>query len=220
MWYIPPPQPGASRADREWHRREVEATEREIKVIWSNACAVAHLAPRLSPPYPYRVAPSIGWITLDSAPAGFSIKLRDGQLLSDLVANKERLAAAYRVPTVEFERLSEVDPQWILISLVEPIFEEQNDDLEPAPIASVEAQAGVPADPRERRSDRDRVGGPRSFSRGRHRTTRSASHRPRHPEGRGPGTASSVLRRLLPAMVAVVVAAAGAITGALGLVPL
>ena len=116
MWVIPPLLPGASRADREWHRREVAATERELKDIWTNVCMVTHLAQVIPAPRATLQAPAVGSITLDSVPPRFTVKLRPGQLPGDFARRAERFAAAFRVPAVEVATLT-ADNQWISIRL-------------------------------------------------------------------------------------------------------
>jgi hypothetical protein len=166
MWIIPPLLPGASRADREWHRREVVATERELKDVWINVCLVTHLAQMIPPPGAILQAPLVGSITLDSVPARFTVKLRPGQLPVDFARRTERFAAAFRVPDVEVVTLTE-DKQWISIRLLEPFWIEWPDEyvLDPAP--PEELQPSLPGDTV---ADDGRVstGGPRSFRRGRH----------------------------------------------------
>jgi hypothetical protein len=127
MWVIPPLLPGASRADRVWHRREVAATEREIKDIWTNVCLVTHLAQMIPPPGAILQAPLVGRITLDSVPARFTVKLRPGQLPIDFAKRTERFAAAFRVPAVEVATLTQ-DEQWISIRLMEPVWIEWPDE--------------------------------------------------------------------------------------------
>ena len=135
MWIIPPLPPGASRADRMWHRRETAATERELKNIWTNACLVTRLAQVIPPPGAIFQTPVVGAITLDSAPARFSVKLRPGQLPVDFARRADRFAAAFRVPAVEIVPLTQ-DNQWICVRLMEPFWIEWPDEyvLEPAPI--------------------------------------------------------------------------------------
>lgn len=127
MWVIPPLLPGASRSDRDWHRREVAATEREIKDIWTNVCLVTHLAQMIPPPGAILQAPQVGTITLDSVPARFSVKLRPGQLPVDFAKRAERFAAAFRVPAVEVATLTQ-DHQWISIRLMERVWIEWPDE--------------------------------------------------------------------------------------------
>jgi hypothetical protein len=135
MWVIPPLLPGASRADREWHRREVAAAERELKDVWTNVCLVTHLAQVMPPPGAMLQVPLIGSITLDSVPPRFTVKLRPGQLPGDVAKRAERLAAAFRVPEVEVATLT-YDSQWISIRLLEPFWIEWPDEyvLDPAPL--------------------------------------------------------------------------------------
>jgi hypothetical protein len=134
MWVIPPLLPGASRADREWHRREVAAAERELKDVWTNVCLVTHLAQVMPPPGAMLQVPLIGSITLDSVPPRFTVKLRPGQLPGDVAKRAERLAAAFRVPAVEVATLT-YDNQWISVRLLEPFWIEWPDEyvLDPAP---------------------------------------------------------------------------------------
>ncbi len=142
MWIIPPLLPGASRADREWHRREVAATERELKDVWTNVCLVTHLAQVIPAPGAILQTPVIRSITLDSVPARFTVKLRAGQLPIDFAKRSERLAAAFKVPDVEVATLTE-DNQWISIRLMEPYWIEWPDEYvlegpreEPRPVAA------------------------------------------------------------------------------------
>jgi hypothetical protein len=143
MWVIPPLLPGASRADREWHRREMAATERELKDVWTNLCLVTHLAQVIPPPGAILQTPAIGAITLDSVPVTFSVKLRPGQLPGDFARRAERIAAAFRVPAVEVVSLTR-DNQWISIRLMEPYWIEWPDEYvidpalvdEPQPVLS------------------------------------------------------------------------------------
>ena len=69
MWIIAPLTPGACRADREWHRREVAALEHELRNTWTTACLVTHLAQVMPPPGAILQVPTIGRITLDDVPA-------------------------------------------------------------------------------------------------------------------------------------------------------
>lgn len=126
MWIIAPLTPGACRADREWHRREVAARERELKDVWTNACLVTHLAQVMPPPGAILQVPTIGRITLDCSPPRFSVKLRPGQLPVDVVRRADRLAAALRVPAIEVVPFS--DEQWISIRLLEPYWIEWPDE--------------------------------------------------------------------------------------------
>ncbi len=143
MWVIPPLLPGASRADREWHRREVAVTERELKDVWTNACLVTHLAQVMPPPGAILQSPTVASITLDSVPACFTVKLRPGQLPGDFARRAERFATAFRVPAVEIVPLTR-DNQWISVRLMEPYWIEWPDEyvLEPAPVA--EPQPALP----------------------------------------------------------------------------
>ncbi|WP_433799784.1 hypothetical protein [Actinomycetospora sp. CA-084318] len=127
MWIIAPLTPGACRADREWHRREVAALEHELRNIWTNVCLVTHLAQVMPPPGAILQAPTIGRITLDDAPARFSVKLRAGQLPIDFERRAERFAAAFRVPKVEIRPLT-ADRQWISVDLLEPYWIEYPDE--------------------------------------------------------------------------------------------
>ena len=147
MWIIPPLLPGASRADREWHRREVAATERELKDVWTNVCLVTHLAQVIPPPGAILQSPRVASITLDSAPARFTVKLRPGQLPGDFARRAERFAAAFRVPAVEVTTLTH-DNQWISISLLEPFWIEWPDEyvLDAAPDESQPSLVGDTAD--------------------------------------------------------------------------
>lgn len=120
MWIMPPLTPGACRADREWHHREVVALEHELRNIWSNVCLVTHLAQVMPPPGAILQVPTIGRITVDDGgPARFSVRLRPGQLPVDFRRRAERLAAAFRVPAVRIEALTD-DEQWISVQLLEP----------------------------------------------------------------------------------------------------
>ena len=178
MWVIPPLLPGASRADREWHRREVTATERELKDIWTNVCMVTHLAQVIPAPRATLQAPAIGSITLDSVPPRFTVKLRPGQLPGDFARRAERLAAAFRVPEVEVATLT-TDNQWISIRLLEPVWIEWPDDDLLDVLPADEPRRALPEDPAdddvvEAATDDARVaaGGPRSMRRRRHRSSR------------------------------------------------
>jgi hypothetical protein len=133
MWVIPPLPPGASRAERDWHRREVAATEREIKGIWTNVCLVTRLAQVIPPPGAIIQTPVVGAITLDSVPARFTVKLRAGQLPCDFARRTERFASAFRVPAVEIASLTH-DHQWISVRLMEPLWIEWPDEyvIDPA----------------------------------------------------------------------------------------
>ena len=120
MWLIAPLTPGACRADREWHHREVAALSHELRNIWTNACLTTHLAQVMPPPGAILQVPTIGRIALDEgAPARFSVKLRPGQLPVDFRRRSERLAAAFRVDAVRIEALTG-DEQWISVHLLEP----------------------------------------------------------------------------------------------------
>ena len=206
MWVIPPLLPGASRADREWHRREVAETERELKDIWTNVCLVTHLAQVIPAPRATLQAPVVGSITLDSVPPRFTVKLRPGQLPGDFARRAERFAAAFRVPAVEVATLT-ADNQWISIRLLEPLWIEWPDDElldvlpaeEPPPALSDEAadDAITDAEPATAIADDGGAtpGGPRGLRRRRHRSTRrldagaGSAHEPAPATGLG-----SVLR--------------------------
>ncbi len=127
MWIIAPLTPGACRADREWHRREVAALEHELRNTWTTACLVTHLAQVMPPPGAILQVPTIGRITLDDVPARFSVKLRPGQLPSDFERRTDRFAAAFRVPKVEIRPLTD-DGQWISVDLLEPYWIEYPDE--------------------------------------------------------------------------------------------
>jgi hypothetical protein len=190
MWVIPPLPPGASRADRDWHRREVAATEREIKGIWTNVCLVTRLAQVIPPPGAILQTPVVRAITLDSVPARFTVKLRAGQLPCDFARRTERFASAFRVPAVEIASLTN-DNQWISVRLMEPFWIEWPDEYVIDP-ASVE-------EPQPALSDDDHVpaGGARSLRDGRYPSTNqldSASDPSR--EAVPAGALSSVLRFL------------------------
>ncbi|GLZ55445.1 hypothetical protein [Actinomycetospora sp. NBRC 106378] len=158
MWLIAPLTPGACRADREWHHREVAALSHELRNIWTNACLTTHLAQVMPPPGAILQVPTIGRIALDEgAPARFSVKLRSGQLPIDFRRRSERLAAAFRVPAVEIVSLTD-DHQWISVRLLEPslwidypdefavegwdrpVMDEvdEPEELEPVPVVDVE----------------------------------------------------------------------------------
>jgi hypothetical protein len=176
MWVIPPLLPGASRADREWHRREVTLTERELKDVWTNVCMVTHLAQVIPAPRATLQAPVISSITLDSVPPRFTVKLRPGQLPGDFARRAERFAAAFRVPAVEVATLT-ADNQWISVRLLEPYWIEWPEDElldvlpaeEPRPALSDEAEDDDTADADDGRAV---AGGPPSMRRRRHRSTR------------------------------------------------
>jgi hypothetical protein len=159
MWVIPPLLPGASRADREWHRREVTATEREIKDVWTNVCLVTHLAQVMPPPGAMLQVPLISSITLDSVPPRFTVKLRPGQLPGDFAKRAERLAAAFRVPEVEVAALT-YDNQWISIRLLEPFWIEWPDEYVLDPVPQEEPRAALDGDT-DGDDDRVTAGGPR-----------------------------------------------------------
>jgi hypothetical protein len=194
MWVIPPLPPGASRADREWHRREMAATEREIKYIWTNACQVTRLVQRIPPPGAIFQAPLVGSITLDSVPARFSVKLRPGQLPGDFAKKADRFAAAYGVPTVEVVPLTQ-DERWISVRLVEPIWIEWYEEPVPVPVPPNEPHPTARGNPLGRRQDRRRAGGPRSLRRRRHRTLERPGGRSHPSRDPGPATALGNLFR-------------------------
>jgi hypothetical protein len=144
----------------------VAAIERELKDIWTNVCRVTHLAQVIPPPGATLQAPLIGTITLDSAPARFTVKLRAGQVPGDFAKRIDRIAAAFRVPAVEVVPIT-ADNQWISVRLMEPYWIEWPDEyvVEPASLEEPRpAIADVPA--------REAAGGPRSLGRGRHRATK------------------------------------------------
>jgi hypothetical protein len=190
MWVIPPLLPGANRADREWYRYEVAATERKIKDIWTNVCLVTRLAQPIPPPGAILQAPLIGTITLDSIPARFSVKLRPGQLPGDVAKRAARIAVAFGVDAVEVAQLTR-DRQWISIRLMEPIWYEPEVELDPVPALPPAAASSNPLGPRERRAP---AGGPRTFKRGRHRTTRSTGTSPAPARTPTPSTVLGFLR--------------------------
>ena len=195
MWIIPPLLPGASRADRDWHHREVVAAELEIKDIWTNVCLVTHLAQMMPPPGAILQTPVVRSITLDSVPARFTVKLRPGQLPIDFARRVERFASAFRVPAVEIATLTE-DKQWISIRLLEPFWIEWPDEYVPDELPVEESQPSLAGDTA---GDDDRVpaGGPRSLRRRRHRSTTQLTSGPdatREPE---PATALGGALRFL-----------------------
>jgi hypothetical protein len=197
MWIIPPLLPGASRADRDWHRREVVLTEREIKDVWTNVCLVTHLAQVIPAPGAILQTPLIGSITLDSVPARFTVKLRPGQLPVDFAKRTERFAAAFRVPAVEVATLTS-DNQWISVRLLEPFWIEWPDEyvLDRAPLEEPQPALSSDSD-----GDGDRVParGPRSVRRRRHRSTTrlgTGSDTSREPAPGAATVVGSVLRFL------------------------
>lgn len=191
MWVIPPLPPGASRADREWHRREVAAAEREIREIWTNACLVTHLAQMIPPPGAILQTPTIGSITLDSVPARFSVKLRPGQLPGDVVKRGERFASAFRVPAVEVVALTR-DNQWISVRLLEPLWIEWPDEYVLDPVPVDEPQPALAGDVPRHDAGHPPAGGPRGVARGRRRPPRQLDGGP----AREPGPLGAVLRFL------------------------
>ena len=170
MWVIPPLPPGASRADREWHRREVAETERELKDVWTNVCLVTHLAQVIPPPGAILQTPKVGTITLDSVPAHFSVKLRPGQLPGDFAKRAERLASAFRVPAVEVVSLT-LDNTWISIRLMEPLWIEWPDEYVIEPAAVDDPQPALAGDVPAQDGELAPAGVPRSLPHGRHRST-------------------------------------------------
>lgn len=164
MWIIPPLPPGACRADRMWHRREVLATEREIKNIWINACLVTRLAQVIPPPGAILQTPLIGAITLDSVPARFSVKLRPGQVPGDFARRAERFAAAFRVPAVEVVPLTH-DNQWISVRLMEPFWIEWPDEYVLDPASVDEPQPALSGTVTEQ-DDHALAGGPENLRHG------------------------------------------------------
>jgi hypothetical protein len=194
MWIIPPLLPGARRADREWHRREVVLAEREIKDIWTNVCLVTRLAQVIPPPGAILQTPVVGTITLDSVPARFTVKLRPGQLPIDFAKHTERFAAAFRVPDVEVATLT-WDNQWISIRLLEPFWIEFPDEYVLDPVPDEEPQPALPGDP----ADDDRVPdrGPRSLRGRRHRSTTPRGEAPDPSWDPGPVTTVGSVRRFL-----------------------
>jgi hypothetical protein len=170
MWVIPPLAPGASRADRDWHRREVAATEREIKDIWTNVCLVTRLAQVIPPPGAILQTPQVGGITLDSVPARFSVKLRPGQLPGDFARRTERFAAAFRVPAVEVASLTH-DNQWISVRLMEPVWIEWPDEYVIDPVPIEDHQPALSDSVPEQDDDHAHAGGPRSLRSDRHPST-------------------------------------------------
>jgi hypothetical protein len=195
MWVIPPLPPGAGRADREWHRREVAATEREIKNIWINACLVTRLAQVIPPPGAIIQTPVIGAITLDSVPARFSVKLRAGQLPIDFARRTARFASAFRVPAVEIVPLTQ-DNQWISVRLMEPVWIEWPDEyvLDPA---SVDEPRSALSGTVPEQNDHALAGGPENLRHDRiHSTNELGSGSTPSPESEPVTVLGSVLRFL------------------------
>ena len=178
MWIIPPLPPGASRSEREWHRREVALTEREIKDVWWNACLTTRLVERIPPPGSMLQPPVVCSITLDDEPARFTVKLRRGQLPGDFHRNAARLALAFRVPAVEIVPLT-LDEQWISVRLLEDLWIVEPDEELPIAVGQGEPQPVTGGEPGERRPQPATAGGPRSFRRGRHRTAKRSGERSR-----------------------------------------
>lgn len=192
MWIIPPLQRGASRSEREWHRREVALTEREIKDVWTNVCLVTWLVEPIPPPGSMLQPPVVCSITLDSEPARFTVKLRPGQLAGDFFRKADRLAAAFHVPAVEIVPLT-LDERWISIRLLEDLWIVEPDEVLPAAVVHPDEPRPVAAgNPAGRGRGAARAGGPRSFRRGRHRTAKRSGERS-HPTP-DPGQASGFAR--------------------------
>ncbi|MEJ2871947.1 hypothetical protein WCD74_29600 [Actinomycetospora sp. OC33-EN08] len=146
MWIIAPLAPGASRADWEWHRDEVYARERELRDVWTNVCLMTGLTQVIPTPGHNLQAPLVGRIRLDCAPVCFSVKLRPGQLPEDVAQRADRIAAAFRVPSVEVVTITR-DLQWISVRLIEPYWIEwsYDDALEAGddrPVVEAVPQAG------------------------------------------------------------------------------
>ncbi len=194
MWVIPPLLPWASRADREWHRREVTLTEREIKDIWTNACLVTRLVEQIPPPGAMLQPPVVGSIVLDSVPARFTVKLRPGQLAGDFAKKAHRFATAYGVPDVEFVPVT-LDERWVSVRLVEPVWIEEYDEPLPALEPRSEPRPPTPRNPLGRRGDRTRAGGPRILRRRRHRSVERSGGRTRPARAAGSATALGVVLR-------------------------
>lgn len=179
MWIIPPLLPGATRSEREWHRREVALTERELKDVWINACLTTWLVEPIPPPGSMLQPPVVCSITLDTEPARFTVKLRPGQLPGDFFRKADRLATAFHVPAVQIVP-STLDERWISIRLLEDLRIVEPDEVIPAVVPRDEPRPVAAGDTLGRRRHPATAGGPRSFRRGRHRVVKRSADRP-HP---------------------------------------
>jgi hypothetical protein len=109
-----PPNPSAEER-REW-RLEETALKHQVRWIWNDFCSGVELTRRIVPTgYATREPPRLGDISL-GPPTRFNVELRPGQLVDDLVAVSDRLAAAYLVDDVDIWHVAD---RWIRVELIE-----------------------------------------------------------------------------------------------------
>ncbi|NMO92111.1 hypothetical protein [Actinomycetospora sp. TBRC 11914] len=115
-WAPAPLPPVPSSRDLREYRLEETALKHQIRWIWNEFCSGVELTHRIVPTgYGTREPPRLGNITL-GPPTRFNVELRPGQLVQDLLAVGDRLAAAYLVDDVDVWPLAE---RWVKIELVE-----------------------------------------------------------------------------------------------------
>jgi hypothetical protein len=115
-WALPPLTEFASRAERRDQMAAETEARAEIRWIWNEVCSGLHLTRRIVPTGTASFEPPrLGRIRL-GPPTTFTVELRPGQLIDDLLAIDDRLAAAYGVDDIEVHRLVE---NWVRIVLVE-----------------------------------------------------------------------------------------------------
>ncbi|MDD7920150.1 hypothetical protein [Actinomycetospora callitridis] len=128
-WALPPVPEHAGRGERRWHAAAEARARGEIRWIWNEVCSGAHLARRVVPTGTGSFEPPrLGRIRL-GPPTTLTVQLRPGQLLADLLAVDDRLAAAFGVTDIEIRRLA---GDWLLVELVEGP-ELGVDELPPSP---------------------------------------------------------------------------------------
>ena len=115
-WALPPLPENAGWAERRWHVTAEIQVRGEIRWIRNEVCSGTHMIRRI---VPSGVAsfepPRIGRISL-GPPTTFTVELRPGQLIHDLLAIGDRLAAAYSVDDV---KIHSVVVGWVRVVLVE-----------------------------------------------------------------------------------------------------
>jgi hypothetical protein len=115
--WAPAPLPlNPSRRDLREYREDEIALKQQMRWIWNEFCSGVELTHRIVPTgFGTREPPRLGEITL-GPPTQFNVELRPGQVPQDLLAVRDRLAAAYLVDDIDVRPLRE---RWLKIVLVE-----------------------------------------------------------------------------------------------------
>ena len=170
-WAVPPLPGRLTRRERRWQAAAERQARAEIRWIWSEVCSGALLTRRIVPTGTASwEPPRFGRVVL-GPPTTFTVELRPGQLVDDLLEIDRRLAAAYQVDGVDIRPLV---ANWVRIELVEHRGARPGRSLRaPARPGPSTAPLAPDADPLPERRYRDHrelgsggsAGGPRSTRR-------------------------------------------------------